>query len=183
MNFLQDTTVTVKSDLSNFSKKDLNFLLGQNGEKRYTPAELKSVTQSQMADDLHNQLLELQPKRGAKKMSDGTVAVKPAFIARDSKNVACAASKKTNLIKAIVAGKKSVELALQIVAGDPTLQAYWGETVAADLQNATLNIRPAAVRAEAAAVRKAAAAQAKADKPARQPRVTVEVEVGDAVIS
>lgn len=176
-NFTNDTTVTIKTDLSSFTKKDLNFLLGEDGNRRYNETEIKNVTQKAMADDLHNQLLDAQPKR-SKKMSDGTVvaAVKPAFIPRDSKNVACAASKKTNLIKAVVAGKKTVDLAIQIVAGDPTLTAYWGETVLADLNNALLNIRPAAVRAEAAAARKAEAAIAKANKPVKE-RVTITVDV------
>lgn len=182
-NFTNDTTVTAKTDLSNFSKKDLNWLLGSDEQPKYTPTELKNVTQKALADDLHTELVSVAPRKGTK-MSDGTTVVKGprVFVPRDSKNTACAASAKTNLIKALMNGKKTIEQARLVVAGNPTLAAYWGETFEQDLTNALSGVRPAAVRSAAAALRKAEAARIKAEKVATRPAVIqVEVELDEAV--
>lgn len=178
-NYIKDETITAKTDLANMSKKDLNFLLGENDVIKYTPAELKGKTQTALADELHTLLVSTAPKGKSKLATEKKERV---FTPKDSKNVACAASAKTNLIKALIAGKKTIDQARAIIAGNPTLAAYWGETVEQDLTNALSGIRPQAVRAAAALDRKAAAALERANRPAKAPKTVVEVDLGpDAV--
>ena len=178
-NFINETSITAATDFDTFKNGQLNHLLGQDGAPKYSSNELKSKNKAALGDELRALLLEHEaskPKSGSK--TSGTKGAKMTV----SKNVASAASKLTNTLKAIVAGKKTVEQAREIVAADEVLAAYWGERLETDLARAAAGLRPSQARAEAAAANRAAKAEAKANKPARV-KVTTEVEIPDEVVA
>lgn len=133
------------SDIVLDTKKnsELNVLLGENpGEPKYSQNQMKSITKAMLIAELTELIAAME-------------AVKPAPVAKGkrgastkvSKNKAVAASKQTNIIKAVADKKMSVEDAHARYAADIVLQQYcpadkWGTLMASAIDGK----RPGAVR-------------------------------------
>lgn len=123
---------------------ELNNVIG-NGEPKYSANQMKGKTKAQLQDEamtLYHDWLAANPKRKAKAAGAATGEGKGA-VQKISKNKDCAASKKCNLIKAIIAGKKTVEQATEAWTFDTVLQLYWPqEQFVADIAKAQNGERP-----------------------------------------
>lgn len=141
-NFQGQTDLTIKNlDGKQWKNSDLNLALGTGGEPKYTANQMKAKKRVQLEDELRGLMLELQPKKG-KKTKAADSAPRGAKLGI-SKNPACAASKKCNAIKALIANKKTVDDLQAMYDADPVLQAYWKpEQFQTDIVNATQGKRP-----------------------------------------
>jgi hypothetical protein len=130
----RDADLTSKA----FNNRELNLMLGG----KYSEGQMSKKTRAALADEVRDLINEIpEPKaktvraKGEGKGARTTVSL----------NKACAASKKTNTIKALINGKKTEDQAREIYAKDHVLAEYW-KTFEQDLINAARGIRPSAVR-------------------------------------
>lgn len=171
--------------------KRLSFLLGTNGNSRYNDNQLKTTKKERIVTELINEIEAADPiiaepvttKRTRKAKAEGEVAGPRGAAQKVSKNVACAASKYTNLLKALRAGTRTVEQLWAAYDFDTVLQAYKSrEVFEAAIVAAQGGLSPKLIRSDAAAQRRAAAELERANRPARVAKTvseTVEVEIPD----
>jgi hypothetical protein len=133
-------TIDRAADFTAMKNGELNQLLGEDGAPKYSAGAMKNKTKSALADelrDLVNSIPEAkQPKAKATGAGRGN-ARQPSV----SKTKAVAQSKKCNLLKALVAGKTTVEHIHEVLAVDTVLADYW-RTVDTDLEKAGEGVRP-----------------------------------------
>lgn len=110
--------LTPTTDLMTMTNSQLNVLLGTvEGEPKYGSGKMKSITKSELVKELSLLVAQMEAERPP------VVDKKPRGTGI-SKNKACAASKQTNLLKAIVNGTMTVEEANARWDADPVMQEY-----------------------------------------------------------
>ena len=133
------------ASLEKMKNGELNNVIG-NGEPKYSASAMKSKTKASLQDEAltaYHDWLTDNPVKKARAAGAATGA--KGAVQKVSKNKDCAASKKCNLIKAIIAGKKTAEQATEAWAFDGVLQAYWPqEQFVADIAAAQKGERPKA---------------------------------------
>jgi hypothetical protein len=136
---LNGRTIERAADFTTFKNGELNWLLGENGAPKYSDGVMKNRTKNMLADELRavvNDIPEARAKASSAGVGRGN-SRQPTV----SKTKAVAQSKKCNLLKALTAGKTTVEHIGAVLAVDHVLRDYW-KTAEADMVLAQNGIRP-----------------------------------------
>lgn len=137
---INGVSVEPTTDLTTLTNGELSMLLGENGTPKYSAGQLKNKTKASLADEARDVVnaaaKTAKPKRDRRTKNE---------VAQDrhkpAKNLKSAQSKWCNLLKALVAGKKTEEQVEEIIAADPIVSELRDKNPNA-IDNALKGIRP-----------------------------------------
>lgn len=135
------------SDLTIMKNSELNMLLGEGGQPKYSVNQLKSKTKIQLADEareiVNDAADRLKKPRKNAGVADRPKSLRPGAAMKVSKTKDSAASKLSNTLKAVVNKTKTAAQAWIIWEYDTVLQEYCNrEAFTIKLANAELGERP-----------------------------------------
>lgn len=119
------TAKAKKQDIDGMKNSELNMLLGEDGNPKYSVNQLKSKTKAQLQDELLGVMTDYEEAHPVTVKKERTGAAGPkGAVQKVSANRDCAASKKCNLLKALANKTKTLEQVVDAYNFDTVLQEY-----------------------------------------------------------